>query len=194
MSLIETILSIFLIPSQCNTSGINAWKRISLTPAMSSVDLKYLSAESPPRLRRLYTRYLTDSSQIRVAPWIKDLLGDFSKSSTLLAEVNDDANTTALSATDTFFNGEDEIGLAGTNVGSKDIRSITCQMDKTRSSWGRSREGDIHSSCTRSVSSLDSSAIYSGGPTVARSATIIARILDTHRCRQSSFQLEEGRL
>lgn len=59
MSLIETILSIFLIPSQCKTSGMRAWKRMSLTPAMSSVDLKYLSAESPPRLRKLYTRYLS---------------------------------------------------------------------------------------------------------------------------------------
>lgn len=70
MSLMETMLSIFLIPSQCNTSGINAWKRISFTPAMSSVDLKYLSAESPPRLRRLYTRYLTDPSQMGVASGI----------------------------------------------------------------------------------------------------------------------------
>ena len=53
MSLIETMLWIFVMPSQCRTSGIKAWKRMSLTPAMSSVDLKYLSAESPPRLRRL---------------------------------------------------------------------------------------------------------------------------------------------
>ena len=53
MSLIEIMLSIFLMPNQCKTSGINAWKRMSFTPAMSSVDLKYLSAESPPRLRRL---------------------------------------------------------------------------------------------------------------------------------------------
>lgn len=53
MSLIETILSTFLIPNQWRTSGMRAWKRISLTPAMISVDLKYLSAESPPRLRRL---------------------------------------------------------------------------------------------------------------------------------------------
>ena len=58
MSLIEIMLSIFVIPSQCRMSGMSAWKRMSFTPAMSSVDLKYLSAESPPRLRRLYTRYL----------------------------------------------------------------------------------------------------------------------------------------
>jgi hypothetical protein len=33
---------------------------MSLTPAMSSVDLKYLSAESPPRFRKLYTKYLCE--------------------------------------------------------------------------------------------------------------------------------------
>lgn len=53
MSLIETMLSIFLIPNQCKMSGMSAWKRMSLTPATSSVALKYLSAESPPRFRRL---------------------------------------------------------------------------------------------------------------------------------------------
>lgn len=58
MSLMETMLSILRMPSQCKTSGMSAWNRMSLTPAMSSVARKYLSAESPPRLRRLYTRYL----------------------------------------------------------------------------------------------------------------------------------------
>jgi len=62
---------------------------------------------------------------MRVASWVKDLLGDFSKSSTFLAEVNNDTDTTALSATDALFDGEDEVGFACTNVGSKDIRSIT---------------------------------------------------------------------
>ena len=37
ISLIDTMLSIFLIPSQCSTSGMSAWKRMSFTPAMSSV-------------------------------------------------------------------------------------------------------------------------------------------------------------
>lgn len=37
---------------------MRAWNLESLTPAIISVDLKYLSALSPPRLRRLYTRYL----------------------------------------------------------------------------------------------------------------------------------------
>ena len=53
ISLIETILSIFLIPNQCNTSGMRAWNRMSFTPAINSVDLKYLSAESPPRFLKL---------------------------------------------------------------------------------------------------------------------------------------------
>ena len=37
---------------------MRAWNLMSLTPATSSVDLKYLSAESPPRFLKLYTRYL----------------------------------------------------------------------------------------------------------------------------------------
>lgn len=53
MSLIEIMLSILVIPSQWRTSGMSSWNRMSLTPAMSSVDLKYRSAESPPRLREL---------------------------------------------------------------------------------------------------------------------------------------------
>ena len=64
---------------------------------------------------------------MRAPSRIKDLLGNFSKSSTFLAEVNNDTYTATLSAADTLFNGEDEIGLACTNVGSKDVRSITCE-------------------------------------------------------------------
>lgn len=38
--LMLSILSILVMPSQCRMSGIRAWKRISLTPAMFSVLLK----------------------------------------------------------------------------------------------------------------------------------------------------------
>lgn len=38
--LMLSILSIFLIPSQCRISGIRAWKRMSFTPAMFSVRRK----------------------------------------------------------------------------------------------------------------------------------------------------------
>ena len=43
------------MPSQFSTSGISSWKRMSWTPAMHSVRLKYWSARSPPswRLRAL---------------------------------------------------------------------------------------------------------------------------------------------
>jgi hypothetical protein len=41
---------------------MRAWNLMSLTPATSSVDLKYLSAESPPRFLKLYTRYLSRES------------------------------------------------------------------------------------------------------------------------------------
>lgn len=38
--LMLSIRSILVIPSQCRISGIRAWKRMSLTPAMFSVRLK----------------------------------------------------------------------------------------------------------------------------------------------------------
>lgn len=38
--LMLSILSIFLIPSQCRISGIKAWKRMSFTPATFSVRRK----------------------------------------------------------------------------------------------------------------------------------------------------------
>lgn len=63
ISLIETMLSIFFIANQWRTSGMRAWNLMSLTPAISSVDLKYLSAESPPRFLKLYTRYLLHESR-----------------------------------------------------------------------------------------------------------------------------------
>ena len=51
--LMLSIRSIFLMPSQWRISGINAWKRISFTPAMFSVLLKYSEARSNPRFRAL---------------------------------------------------------------------------------------------------------------------------------------------
>ena len=93
MSLMETMRSTLVIPSQCSTSGMSAWKRMSFTPAMSSVDLKYLSAESPPRLRRLYTRYLgvggQDSGGLGRAG---DVLGDLAERAAFFPEVDDDAD------------------------------------------------------------------------------------------------------
>lgn len=51
--LMLSIRSIFLIPSQWRMSGINAWKRMSLTPAIFSVRLKYSDARSAPRFLAL---------------------------------------------------------------------------------------------------------------------------------------------
>lgn len=45
--------SIFFIPSQCRMSGISAWNRISFTPAIFSVLLKYSDARSAPRFLAL---------------------------------------------------------------------------------------------------------------------------------------------
>lgn len=95
MSLIETMLSIFLMPSQWRTSGMSAWNRMSFTPAMSSVALKYLSAESPPRFRRLYTRYLNgQSSALCIARRTERyVLRYLAERTALLAEVDDEAST-----------------------------------------------------------------------------------------------------
>lgn len=51
--LMLSMRSIFLMPSQCRMSGIRAWKRMSLTPAMFSVRLKYSDARSSPRFLAL---------------------------------------------------------------------------------------------------------------------------------------------
>ena len=55
MLLIDTSRWILRTPSQCSTSGISSWKRMSCTPATHSVRAKYWSAVSPPtwRLRAL---------------------------------------------------------------------------------------------------------------------------------------------
>lgn len=45
---------------------MRAWNLMSLTPAISSVDLKYLSAESPPRFLKLYTRYLSHEQEFPI--------------------------------------------------------------------------------------------------------------------------------
>ena len=52
---IDTRRWIFLTPSQCRTSGISSWNRMSWTPATHSVRAKYCAALSPPawRLRAL---------------------------------------------------------------------------------------------------------------------------------------------
>ena len=62
--LILNMRSIFLIPSQWRISGINAWNRISFTPAIFSVRLKYSDARSSPRFLALYTRYYVEELEI----------------------------------------------------------------------------------------------------------------------------------
>ena len=135
MSLMETILSIFEIPSQCNTSGISAWKRISFTPAISSVDLKYLSAESPPRLRKLYTRYLHTYKPLLslycVVCWqgSKDVLCHLTEGAAFFPEVNNDADTATLGTPNAFLDGVGEVWLARTYIGPEHIGSITFKTE-----------------------------------------------------------------
>jgi hypothetical protein len=56
---------------------------------------------------------------------ISHLLGDFSQCSSFFAEVHYKADSTSLGATDTLFDSEDEIRLAGADVRSEDIGTIT---------------------------------------------------------------------
>mmetsp|Transcript_31646 Transcript_31646/g.95651 ORF Transcript_31646/g.95651 Transcript_31646/m.95651 type:complete len:245 (-) Transcript_31646:807-1541(-) len=67
MSLMEMKRWIFVTPSQCSTSGMRTWNRVSAMPATASVQLKYSEARSPPswRLRMLYTKYLVTSPRAR---------------------------------------------------------------------------------------------------------------------------------
>ena len=120
------MLSIFLIPNQCRTSGMRAWNRMSFTPAMSSVALKYLSAESPPRFRRLYTRYLQVimSSAAERTRGDGDVLGHLAEGTTLLAEVDDETNPSALGTTNALLNGVGEVRFTCADVGAEDVRTV----------------------------------------------------------------------
>lgn len=51
ISLIEMNRSIFVMPSQCNASGMSDWNRTSWMPATACVQLKYSLALSPPSCR-----------------------------------------------------------------------------------------------------------------------------------------------
>jgi hypothetical protein len=159
----ETILSIFDIPSQCSTSGINAWNRISLTPAISSVDLKYLSAESPPRLRRLYTRYLCCRvSYFSVNSWT-NVLGYFTESTSFFPEVDNDADAATLRTADAFLDSESEVGFACADVGSENVRAVAWKRGGEK--WTVGIMTNAHSSWTRRVSSFVASDMYAGFPT-----------------------------
>lgn len=121
MSLIDIMLSIFLIPSQCRTSGMRAWNRESFTPAIISVDLKYLSALSPPRLRKLYTRYLGSVSRSYDLDVMMDVLCYFSQSTTFFSEIYDDTDASSLGTTDALLNSKDKIRLASADIRPKDV-------------------------------------------------------------------------
>ena len=54
-----------------------------------------------------------------------DVLGDFAKCTALLAEIDDETDAAALRPSDAFLDRVDEVGLAGANIGTKDIRTVT---------------------------------------------------------------------
>jgi hypothetical protein len=55
-------------------------------------------------------------------------LGDFAQSTAFFTEVYNKTNTTALSATDAFFDSEHKVRLASTNVRTEHVGSITCEQ------------------------------------------------------------------
>ena len=104
---------------------------MSFTPAMSSVALKYLSAESPPRFRRLYTRYLSWEESSSAFPLLgrrtisdRDVLCDLTEGAALLAEVHDETDTATLGTANAFLDGISEVGFACADVGAEDIGTV----------------------------------------------------------------------
>jgi hypothetical protein len=60
---------------------------------------------------------------------VDEVLGDLTQCTTFLAEVNDEANSAALSAADALLDGIDEVGLAGADVGTEDVGAVTFVVD-----------------------------------------------------------------
>ena len=57
---------------------------------------------------------------------LNDALGDFSKCTPFLAEVDNHTDATLLRTTNAFLDRVSQVGFAGANVRAEDIRSIAC--------------------------------------------------------------------
>ena len=62
-------------------------------------------------------------------------LGDFSQSTTLLSEVDDDTATAILCLFNSFFDAKDEIRSTGANIGAKDVAAIALANLIKRNDW-----------------------------------------------------------
>lgn len=90
---------------------MSAWCRASFTPAIDDVLSKYAAAESPPRFRRLYTRYFMTSPSAR--PGVSMLMKCVR---TLLVVVCDYTHATALSTLYALRKAVDEIRPARADI------------------------------------------------------------------------------
>ena len=89
--------------------------------------MKYLSAESPPRFRRLYTRYLFRVRSARLELALEErsyALRDLTQSAAFLAEVYDETNASSLRATNALLDRIYEVGLASANVGTEYVGAV----------------------------------------------------------------------
>lgn len=60
-----------------------------------------------------------------------DLLGDLAEGTTLLAEVNDETNATALRTTDALLDGVDQVRLTCADIGAENVGTVACQSSKS---------------------------------------------------------------
>ena len=84
MLLIDTRRWILVTPSQCSTSGISSWKRMSCTPATHSVRAKYALGGV--------------AALLALARVVDQELGDLAERAAFLAGVDDQADAAALRA------------------------------------------------------------------------------------------------
>lgn len=61
----------------------------------------------------------------------EDLLGDLAEGATLLAEVNDETNATALRTTDALLDGVNQVRLTCADIGAEDVGTVACQPGKS---------------------------------------------------------------
>lgn len=95
--------------------------------------------------------------------WELPTFGDLSQSPSFLTEIDDQPDPTPLSAAYSFLDTKNEIRSTCANVGPAD-RQVILYSVLTRSGKTHKTSEPLHSSCTRTVSSLVGSERYAGFP------------------------------
>jgi len=105
-----TILSIFLIQSQCRH------KRLEPHVLDAGDELR--------RLEILVRRVATALAQV-----VHEVLGDLAERAALLAEVDDDADAAALRGADALLDGENKVRFARADVRAEYVRAVAFVVD-----------------------------------------------------------------